>query len=82
MLAGLSRLAKAQNSTTTSIASAASFRLTIPRLRASSQSALSLIVAAAVAYLIIRVGTLDVASNLDRSVHGFLSELRNAPAIR
>jgi undecaprenyl-diphosphatase len=80
VLAGLSRLAKAQNSRPF-------YRLgrklspDHPKAARIVAMGLSLIVAAAMAlYLVIRVGTLDVASNLDQSVHGFLSELRNAPA--
>ena len=79
-LAGLSGIAKAQNSRPF-------YRLgrklspDHPKAARIVAMGLSLVVASAIAlYLIIRVGTLDVASNLDQSVHGLLTELRNAPA--
>ncbi len=79
-LAGLSGLAKAQNSRPF-------YRLgrklspDHPKAARIVAMALLMVVASASAlYLIIRVGTLDAASNLDQSVHGLLAELRNAPA--
>jgi len=79
-LGGLSRLAKAQRSRPF-------YRLgralspDHPKAARIVAMGLSLVVAALVAgYLIIRVGTLEVASNLDQSVFGFLNALRNAPA--
>ncbi len=79
-LVGLSRLAKAQRSRPF-------YRLgralspDHPKAARIVAMAISLIIAALVAgYLIIRVGTLEVASNLDQSVFGLLKELRNAPA--
>lgn len=80
VLAGLSGIAKAQNSRPF-------YRLgrklspDHPKAARIVAMGLSLVVASAIAlYLIVRVGTLDAASNLDQSVHGLLTELRNAPA--
>lgn len=79
ILSGLSQLAKAQNSRPF-------YRLgrklspDHPKAARIVAMGLSLVLATAIAaYLIIRVGTLDAASNLDQSVHGLLAELRNAP---
>lgn len=79
-LAGLSRLAKSRNSRPF-------YRLgrklspDHPKAARIVAMALSLLIASAIAlYLILRVGTLDAASNLDQSVHGLLKELRDATA--
>jgi membrane protein DedA with SNARE-associated domain len=79
ILAGLSKLAKARKSRPF-------YRLgrklspDHPKAARIVAMVLSLVIAAAiVTYLFIRVGTLDAASNLDQSVFGILSDLRNAP---
>ena len=78
---GLSRLAKARKSRPFYRLGRKPCRPTIPKAARIVAMVLSLVIAAAIAtYLFIRVGTLDAASNLDQSVFGILSDLRNAPA--
>ena len=79
ILSGLSKLAKAQKSRPF-------YRLgrklspDHPKAARIVAMVFSLLIAAAIAvYLLIRAGTLDVASNLDQSVFGVLNDLRNAP---
>ena len=80
LLSGLSRLAKAQRSRPFHRLGRA-LSPDHPKAARIVAMLLSLVIASAIAiYLIIRVGTLEAASNLDQSVFGFLKELRNAPA--
>lgn len=80
LLSGLSRLAKAQRSRPFHRLGRA-LSPDHPKAARIVAMGLSLVIAASIAtYLIIRVGTLEAASNLDQSVFGFFKELRNAPA--
>lgn len=79
-LSGLSRLAKSQRSRPFHRLGRA-LSPDHPKAARIAAMGLSLVLAAAVAvYLIVRVGSLEAASNLDQSVFGLLKELRNAPA--